>query len=274
MINGSETYDRQEAGGKERAMGGKWKAAVWIGFWAAVLTAVPAAAQPGWVRDQDGSYSYQMEDGSKAQGFLRLEGKWYYFDENGTMAASDRVLDGVLYRFHKEGDVRSAGRVQGSGGGTFPVAMFDGTVQELFDRMSGEKLSQYEDEHPDWEERKFSALPKEEAYASFIVSQDLNEAAAHRLEGIRKKGRTGGKIPGEGSIEDYLGTIGRRGRTCMELWLPRCETADEAYEKLEERMTERYEKKEDPKYLLWYYREVGIARSREGEQGFLVLLVR
>lgn len=244
-----------------------------MGVWAAVFAAAPAAAQPGWIGGEDGSYSYQREDGSLAEGFCMVDGKWCYFDENGAMASSDRVLDGVLYRFHKEGDVRSAGRVQGSGGGSFPVAMFDKETQALFDRMSEEKLSQYEDAYPDWEEREFSTIPKEEAYASFIVSQDLNEAAAHRLEGIQAKGRTGGKIPGEGSIEDYLKTIGHGGRTCMELWLPRCGTADEAYEKIEEQMTDQYEEKEDLKYLLRYYREVGIARGQE-EPGFLVLLAR
>ncbi len=252
----------------------KTAASILLGLLGAALLSVPAAAQAGWVQAPDGSYSYRKEDGAQAQGFCCIGGSWYYFDENGVMDPSDRVVGHVLYRFDPEGAVASAGRVEGFGGGSFPVAMFDAQTQELFDQMSQEKLSQYEEEYPDWEERDFSALPKQEAYASFIVFEDLNRAAAHRLAGIREKGRTGGEIPGEGSAGDYLETIGRRGRTWMELWLPRCETADEAFEKLEEQMTEQFEKKEDPRYLLRYYREVGIARSQEGEQGFLILLVR
>ena len=52
-------------------------------------------------------------------------------------------------------------------------------------------------------------------------------------------------------------------------------TVQEAYEKFEEKMMERYEAKEDRKYLPEYYREIGMAQAqRDGKYDFLLILMR
>ena len=138
----------------------------------------------------------------------------------------------------------------------------------LYEAVSQEKLEGYLDEHPEGS--------CEDERASFRINETLNEAAAHRLLGAMESGYTDGRIPGEGTVEEYLESLPRpSSRTCMELYLRSCEDGQEAYEKFEEKMMERYEKKEDRKYLPEYYREIGMAQAkRDGKYDFLMILMR
>ena len=138
----------------------------------------------------------------------------------------------------------------------------------LYEAVSQEKLEEYLDEHPEGS--------CEDERASFRINETLNEAAAHRLLAAMESGYTDGRIPGEGTVEEYLESLPRpSSRTCMELYLRSCEDGQEAYEKVEEKMMERYEKKEDRKYLPEYYREIGMAQAkRDGKYDFLMILMR
>ncbi len=138
----------------------------------------------------------------------------------------------------------------------------------LYEAVSQEKLEEYLDEHP--------GGSCEDERASFRINETLNEAAAHRLLAAMESGYTDGRIPGEGTVEEYLASLPRpSSRTCMELYLRSCEDGQEAYEKFEEKMMERYEKKEDRKYLPEYYREIGMAQAkRDGKYDFLMILMR
>ena len=138
----------------------------------------------------------------------------------------------------------------------------------LYEAVSQEKLEEYLDEHPEGS--------CEDERASFRINETLNEAAAHRLLAAMESGYTDGRIPGEGAVEEYLASLPRpSSRTCMELYLRSCEDGQEAYEKFEEKMMERYEKKEDRKYLPEYYREIGMAQAqRDGKYDFLMILMR
>ena len=138
----------------------------------------------------------------------------------------------------------------------------------LYEAVSQEKLEEYLDEHPEGS--------CEDERASFRINETLNEAAAHRLLAAMESGYTDGRIPGEGTVEEYLESLPRpSSRTCMELYLRSCEDGQEAYEKFEEKMMERYEKKEDRKYLPEYYREIGMAQAkRDGKYDFLMILMR
>ena len=138
----------------------------------------------------------------------------------------------------------------------------------LYEAVSQEKLEEYLDEHPEGS--------CEDERASFRINETLNEAAAHRLLAAMESGYTDGMIPGEGTVEEYLESLPRpSSRTCMELYLRSCEDGQEAYEKFEEKMMERYEKKEDRKYLPEYYREIGMAQAkRDGKYDFLMILMR
>lgn len=138
----------------------------------------------------------------------------------------------------------------------------------LYEAVSQEKLEEYLDEHPEGS--------CEDERASFRINETLNEAAAHRLLAAMESGYTDGRIPGEGTVEEYLASLPRpSSRTCMELYLRSCEDGQEAYEKFEEKMMERYEKKEDRKYFPEYYREIGMAQAkRDGKYDFLMILMR
>ena len=138
----------------------------------------------------------------------------------------------------------------------------------LYEAVSQEKLEEYLDEHPEGS--------CEDERASFRINETLNEAAAHRLLAAMESGYTDGRIPGEGTVEEYLASLPRpSSRTCMELYLRSCEDGQEAYEKFEEKMMERYEKKEDRKYLPEYYREIGMAQAkRDGKYDFLMIMMR
>ena len=138
----------------------------------------------------------------------------------------------------------------------------------LYEAVSQEKLEEYLDEHPEGS--------CEDERASFRINETLNEAAAHRLLAAMESGYTDGRIPGEGTVEEYLASLPRpSSRTCMELYLRSCEDGQEAYEKFEEKMMERYEKKEDRKYLPEYYREIGMAQAkRDGKYDFFMILMR
>ena len=138
----------------------------------------------------------------------------------------------------------------------------------LYEAVSQEKLEEYLDEHPEGS--------CEDERASFRINETLNEAAAHRLLAAMESGYTDGRIPGEGTVEEYLESLPRpSSRTCMELYLRSCEDGQEADEKFEEKMMERYEKKEDRKYRPEYYREIGMAQAkRDGKYDFLMILMR
>ena len=138
----------------------------------------------------------------------------------------------------------------------------------LYEAVSQEKLEEYLDEHPEGS--------CEDERASFRINETLNEAAAHRLLAAMESGYTDGRIAGEGTVEEYLESLPRpSSRTCMELYLRSGEDGQEAYEKFEEKMMERYEKKEDRKYLPEYYREIGMAQAkRDGKYDFLMILMR
>ena len=57
----------------------------------------------------------------------------------------------------------------------------------------------------------------------------LNKAADHRLEGAMAGGYADDRIPGEGTINDYLSVINyRRSASCLELYVRDCEDASEA----------------------------------------------
>ena len=138
----------------------------------------------------------------------------------------------------------------------------------LFEAICQEKLEEYLDEHPEGTE--------EDERAHFQVNERLKEAAEHRLEAAGEKGYTNGRIPQEGTVNDYLASIPYQGsRTCMELYLRNCQDGWEAYEKFEEKMMDRYEEKEDRMYLPEYYREKGMAQSvRDGKYDFLIIMMR
>ena len=91
-----------------------------------------------------------------------------------------------------------------------------------------------------------------------------------------ENGYSDGKIPGQGDLSEYLSSVSYRPHaTCLELYLRRCEDGEEAWEKAAEWLERNYDKAEDRKYTLEYYRYIGMnAEERDGKTYFMVLLLR
>ena len=88
-------------------------------------------------------------------------------------------------------------------------------------------------------------------YAGFQMDMTLNKAADHRLEGAMAGGYADDRIPGEGTINDYLSVINyRRSASCLELYVRDCEDASEAFDKIKEKLDKRFQSKTDRKYSL------------------------
>lgn len=145
---------------------------------------------------------------------------------------------------------------------------YDEITQELFQEISQEKLEEYEEEYGE---------PEEEEIRAFLQTDErLDQAAAERLQEAMEQGYAGGQIQGGSTIQEYLSQIGYPGgRNCMEIYLPDCGDSQEAWEKFSEKMMERYEEKEDRRYLPEYYRKIGMAHAdRQESHYFMILMVR
>ena len=65
------------------------------------------AVQTGWIKNEDGSWSYKNLDGTNAMGWLKDNEKWYYLKADGIMATG-WLKDGAdWYYFNESGDMRT-----------------------------------------------------------------------------------------------------------------------------------------------------------------------
>ncbi len=231
----------------------------------------------GWL-SWEGRWYYLEEDGAMAVGWRELDGQWYYFHEDGGMNTGELLLDQTVYSFDADGRLTGASRMENTGGGAYEAACYDEEEQSLFDALNEEKRETYFDAHPDWDEDTFGSDSRRvyDRYASFRMNMVLNRAAQSRLAMAQQKGFADGRIPGEGTIHDYLAAIPyRQNATCLELYIRGCTDGDEAYEKLMARLERMTSSKSSRAGSLEYYRSVGIAHSqREGKEDFMVLLMR
>lgn len=151
---------------------------------------------------------------------------------------------------------------------------YDEAGQELFGLLTDEKEQQYYDEHPGRLEREDE---NEDWYSLLTADETLNQAADRRLQLAMEKGYLpDGTIPEEGKLEDELKRIPYRSNaSVMEIYLRDCDSAQEAFDKLSEKMKRAYENGQDRKNKLEYYRYVGLSH-REKDEGhfFLVILMR
>ena len=154
---------------------------------------------------------------------------------------------------------------------------YDDIAQDLFDQLNEEKKDIYFEEYPDREDEYDGDMHRVyDRYAGFQMDMTLNKAADHRLDGAMAGGYADDRIPGEGTINDYLSVINyRRNASCLELYVRDCEDASEAFDKIKEKLDKRFQSKTDRKYSLEYYRRLGMAhREKDGKQYFMVILMR
>ena len=150
-------------------------------------------------------------------------------------------------------------------------------AQDLFDQLNEKKKDLYFEEYPDREDEYDGDMHRVyDRYAGFQMDMTLNKAAGHRLDGAMAGGYADDRIPGEGTVNDYLSFINyRRNASCLELYVRDCDDASEAFDKIKEKLDKRFQSKTDRKYSLEYYRRLGMAhREKDGKQYFMVILMR
>lgn len=230
----------------------------------------------GWLQADGRSY-YMDENGAMVTGWREVDGEWYYFHEDGGMNLGELILDNGKYEFSAQGALVSAGWVENTGGGAYDAGCYDHMAQDLFDQLNEEKKDLFFEEYPDREDEYDGDMHRVyDRYAGFQMDMTLNKAADHRLEGAMAGGYADDRIPGEGTINDYLSVINyRRSASCLELYVRDCEDASEAFDKIKEKLDKRFQSKTDRKYSLEYYRSLGMAhREKDGKQYFVVILMR
>ena len=252
---------------------------------------------PGWNQTADGSWRWVREDGTLHKGWLQdngrvyyidetgvmvtgwkeVEGEWYYFHEDGAMNLGELILDNGTYEFSNQGALTLASWVENTGGGAYDAGCYDDETQELFDQLNEEKKDRYFDEHPDREDEYDGDMHRVyDRYAGFQMDMSLNKAAAHRLEAAGASGYADDRIPGQGTVSDYLAAINyRKNASCLELYARDCRDASEAWDKVTEKLDRGFESKADRKYSLEYYRRLGMAHEeRGGKHYFMIILMR
>ena len=225
----------------------------------------------------DGRTYYLDENGAMVRGWREVDGEWYYFHEDGGMNLGELVLDNGVYGFSKGGALESAQWVENSGGGAYDAGCYDEETQSLFDDLNEEKRERYFDEHPYREEEYDGDMHRVyDRYAGFKMDMNLNKAADHRLHAAMAGGYMDDRIPGEGTVNDYLATVPyRKNATCLELYIRNCKDGAEAFSKVMAKTGDRYDGKGDRKYALEYYRSLGMAHAeKDGAHYFMIILMR
>lgn len=221
----------------------------------------------GWQQEGENWY-YFGEDGVMAVGWRLIEGCYYHFREDGSMQTSTLRKDQTKYSFYADGRFESARKDRNTGGGSYPVPFFDADLQAMADSLNELKAEAFEgDEEEDYYEDDKKDYDKD---ASYILNGTLQQIAEHRLAMARTKGYGSGRIPDEGTIEDYLKSIRyQSGRRVMEVYLTNCDGATHAEEKLL-RNHDSDEKKRSDRAV--YYREFGIAHEKVNEKDYYMLI--
>lgn len=230
----------------------------------------------GWLQ-ADGRTYFLDENGIMAHGWREVDGEWYYFHEDGGMNQGELEIGNAVYEFSKDGALKSARWADNTGGGAYNAGCYDDESQALFDELNEEKKTRYFDEHPDREEEYDGDMHRlYDRYAGFKMDMNLNKAAAHRLSGAMESGYMVDRIPGEGTVNDYLAAISyRRNATCLEVYVRGCEDEAEAFSKIMAKTGDRYDSKGDRRYALEYYRTLGMAHEeKDREHYFMIIFMR
>ncbi|WP_294153249.1 N-acetylmuramoyl-L-alanine amidase family protein [uncultured Clostridium sp.] len=66
-----------------------------------------SAVKAGWVKNSDGTWSYNKADGTKATGWLLDGSTWYYLNANGIMQTGWLNLNGTWYYLNSNGSMKT-----------------------------------------------------------------------------------------------------------------------------------------------------------------------
>ena len=238
-------------------MGGKW-----------YLLGADGLMKTGW-QQENGTWYYLQEDGAMATGWQNIGGKYYFLKDSGAMEATTFTKDETQYTINADGSLANAKKKKNTGGGAYTLAFLDADTQAMADSLNELKADAFDgDEEEDYYDDDKKDYDKD---ASFILNGKLQEIAEHRLAMARSKGYGSSRIPDEGTLDDYLKSIGESSaRRHTEIYLINCDDATQAEEKLL-RNHDSDEKKRVDRVV--YYKEMGVAHQQLGNKHYYMIIL-
>ena len=240
-------------------MGGKW-----------YLLGADGLMKTGW-EQENGTWYYLQGDGAMATGWQNIDGKYYFLKDSGAMEGTTFTKDETQYTINADGSLANAKKKKNTGGGAYTLAFLDADTQAMSDSLNELKADAFDgDEEEDYYDDDKKDYDKD---ASFILNGKLQQIAEHRLAMARSKGYGSSRIPDEGTLDDYLKSIGEStARRHTEIYLINCDDVTQAEEKLL-RNHDSDEKKRVDRVI--YYKEMGVAHQQVGDKHYsMTILMR
>ena len=238
-------------------MGGKW-----------YLLGADGLMKTGW-EQENGTWYYLQGDGAMATGWQNIDGKYYFLKDSGAMEGTTFTKDETQYTMNADGSLANAKKKKNTGGGAYTLAFLDADTQAMADSLNELKADAFDgDEEEDYYDDDKKDYDKD---ASFILNGKLQQIAEHRLAMARSKGYGSSRIPDEGTLDDYLKSIGEStARRHTEIYLINCDDVTQAEEKLL-RNHDSDEKKRVDRVI--YYKEMGVAHQQVGDKHYYMIIL-
>ena len=238
-------------------MGGKW-----------YLLGADGLMKTGW-EQENGTWYYLQGDGAMATGWQNIDGKYYFLKDSGAMEGTTFTKDETQYTINADGSLANAKKKKNTGGGAYTLAFLDTDTQAMADSLNELKADAFDgDEEEDYYDDDKKDYDKD---ASFILNGKLQQIAEHRLAMARSKGYGSSRIPDEGTLDDYLKSIGEStARRHTEIYLINCDDVTQAEEKLL-RNHDSDEKKRVDRVI--YYKEMGVAHQQVGDKHYYMIIL-
>lgn len=238
-------------------MGGKW-----------YLLGADGLMKTGW-EQENGTWYYLQGDGAMATGWQNIDGKYYFLKDSGAMEGTTFTKNETQYTINADGSLANAKKKKNTGGGAYTLAFLDGDTQAMADSLNELKADAFDgDEEEDYYDDDKKDYDKD---ASFILNGKLQQIAEHRLAMARSKGYGSSRIPDEGTLDDYLKSIGEStARRHTEIYLINCDDVTQAEEKLL-RNHDSDEKKRVDRVI--YYKEMGVAHQQVGDKHYYMIIL-
>ena len=238
-------------------MGGKW-----------YLLGADGLMKTGW-EQENGTWYYLQGDGAMATGWQNIDGKYYFLKDSGAMEETTFTKNETQYTINADGSLANAKKKKNTGGGAYTLAFLDADTQAMADSLNELKADAFVgDEEEDYYDDDKKDYDKD---ASFILNGKLQQIAEHRLAMARSKGYGSSRIPDEGTLDDYLKSIGEStARRHTEIYLINCDDVTQAEEKLL-RNHDSDEKKRVDRVI--YYKEMGVAHQQVGDKHYYMIIL-
>ena len=237
-------------------MGGKW-----------YLLGADGLMKTGW-EQENGTWYYLQGDGAMATGWQNIDGKYYFLKDSGAMEGTTFTKDETQYTINADGSLANAKKKKNTGG-AYTLAFLDADTPAMADSLNELKADAFDgDEEEDYYDDDKKDYDKD---ASFILNGKLQQIAEHRLAMARSKGYGSSRIPDEGTLDDYLKSIGEStARRHTEIYLINCDDVTQAEEKLL-RNHDSDEKKRVDRVI--YYKEMGVAHQQVGDKHYYMIIL-